>query len=866
MAGAVSPRRPPPQKYFLITNDLGNPIYFSHPNGRLICPLVAAAQLFLRETFQDSFRVIRCGATRVVVQVTQALVFLVSSNQGEPEHFLRRQLYCLHDLLVLRLGPSIINMVADRHKHLPFAQHQETIQVLLDTYDHLCSSNQSVLVQSLEWLEINEDLRSRCTLTLEKGLYQAPAATCALLFVGTKLVAQFSKPKFFDLSSVDIYLLNLYVQSIFRPHVRRFTTNALPVADYENLDIADDGVSTITDEGYVSAEEFGDDMVLQPDAHPDACMTKEQLRALHRALLMSMSALSPNPPPPSPMPPMPPVPPTPTATSDRSTPPTPPLHMPNGDAPAAWPAKPPTPEPRGSEPRMFARLTETVQAIQGRLAAGLGRDSAGPDADEGVALFQYCLSILGHYKGVLDGVFGEATHSALCAFQEASDDDGEPGVLQPELGVALLRAARVAEAKRRRLSRRSLTVDPTYSSSPGAREIPPRAAVTPPPMGSMPSGPSQPGVSGPTASAPIPISAPKASLLRHGSVGEGDHPQLSVASGASHEDLFLSPRPQTARGHSMGSSNDAVAMAGDTGPSALGISGDGDGGDDSPAPPGAHSDVPPNPLTSSTNPRLSLGGLSGASEASSRPDDEFRDGRDDVEQTFFEQLHLRPPQYVPCWVYATQIAPETSLVVISPNAKGSDREKERMHNTRKYVQRSLESYLSFLVTKGQTHVTMLSYLHQFPGLVHFVFVDRTSNQVIAPTITPLHQSADDDADGEQAASVEHIKSCVWNMCHQAQRHLAQGYTSMFIKSGGLQCSYRMWLEDTEGNELPIDQPQALAGLSLDSSLYRELVKRLYPSVRGVKCYELYTLYLSMLSSSAVASHNRSLAATLMERR
>lgn len=32
----------------------------------------------------------------------------------------------------------------------------------------------------------------------------------------------------------------------------------------------------------------------------------------------------------------------------------------------------------------------------------------------------------------------------------------------------------------------------------------------------------------------------------------------------------------------------------------------------------------------------------------------------------------------------------------------------------------------------------LPYIHQFPGLVHFVFVDRTRNRVYAPAITALH--------------------------------------------------------------------------------------------------------------------------------
>jgi hypothetical protein len=35
----------------------------------------------------------------------------------------------------------------------------------------------------------------------------------------------------------------------------------------------------------------------------------------------------------------------------------------------------------------------------------------------------------------------------------------------------------------------------------------------------------------------------------------------------------------------------------------------------------------------------------------------------------------------------------------------------------------------------------LRYLHQLPGLVHFIYVDRMNNRVLAPTIGPLHGQA-----------------------------------------------------------------------------------------------------------------------------
>lgn len=93
------------------------------------------------------------------------------------------------------------------------------------------------------------------------------------------------------------------------------------------------------------------------------------------------------------------------------------------------------------------------------------------------------------------------------------------------------------------------------------------------------------------------------------------------------------------------------------------------------------------------------------------------------------------------------------------------------------------------------------------------------------------------------------------MCYTAQQYLAHGYSSMLVKSGNFQYSYRLWVEDSEGIELPFESPIVSQQESvIDSSFYRDLLKRSH----GTKLYELYTICLSIVSVNVVANHERKL--------
>lgn len=55
-------------KYVVIADDIGNPIYFDHPDGRMICLPLATHASVMSENFNESFKEMSVGPTKLVFQ------------------------------------------------------------------------------------------------------------------------------------------------------------------------------------------------------------------------------------------------------------------------------------------------------------------------------------------------------------------------------------------------------------------------------------------------------------------------------------------------------------------------------------------------------------------------------------------------------------------------------------------------------------------------------------------------------------------------------------------------------------------------------------------------------------------------------
>jgi len=95
---------------------------------------------------------------------------------------------------------------------------------------------------------------------------------------------------------------------------------------------------------------------------------------------------------------------------------------------------------------------------------------------------------------------------------------------------------------------------------------------------------------------------------------------------------------------------------------------------------------------------------------------------------------------------------------------------------------------------------MSSYMEEFGGLVHFIFIDRQRGTFFAPNI-----------DSTAKETSPKIKTKVWEMIETARGCLKSGQTCVIWKDFGFSYSYCLWFEDSNGQAIsPKDQATVLA--------------------------------------------------------
>ncbi len=195
---------------------------------------------------------------------------------------------------------------------------------------------------------------------------------------------------------------------------------------------------------------------------------------------------------------------------------------------------------------------------------------------------------------------------------------------------------------------------------------------------------------------------------------------------------------------------------------------------------------------------------------------------------------------------------EGLALVIVGGARPDAEEEAKLARIIGYLRsrKSLGSYLSFFLAKERAPLSVLSYVHQFPGLVHFVVADRTHHRLLAPALGELHGQRFSGKTPEVAERQrEMLRGHVWHMCGLAHQLLAAGgHSSSLVRRGDFVYFFSLWVEE-DGRVLPFEGPLTGAGdLAQDTNCYAALVARAFPEKKNLRCFELYGLFLASLAA------------------
>ncbi|CAH1399468.1 unnamed protein product [Nezara viridula] len=184
---------------------------------------------------------------------------------------------------------------------------------------------------------------------------------------------------------------------------------------------------------------------------------------------------------------------------------------------------------------------------------------------------------------------------------------------------------------------------------------------------------------------------------------------------------------------------------------------------------------------------------------------------------------------------------------------------------------AVSHFTDFLKVKAVTNFSLGSrdslsinkYLEEFPGLVHFLYIDRTNHRLTAPSLQmqppepPLPQLT---------------KEKIWTMVEFSRHHLLEGNLALMWRDTTFSYAYYLWFEDGAGSAIKpkVSPATAIKTLPLpgvfNGDFYQRLIETCFPKNQSnkVRCFELYCVHIGLATSSCVLEQSRRIAATICE--
>ncbi|KAM7284502.1 Hermansky-Pudlak syndrome 1 protein [Ixodes scapularis] len=203
-------------------------------------------------------------------------------------------------------------------------------------------------------------------------------------------------------------------------------------------------------------------------------------------------------------------------------------------------------------------------------------------------------------------------------------------------------------------------------------------------------------------------------------------------------------------------------------------------------------------------------------------------------QAAFEELVLKPE-------IARETEPRPRLV-------------ESLKLVKTLVEKRLEDYMDFLLVKADEDLSISSFSTQYPGLLHFSYINRSSNQMIAPRIAS-----------------EELRDKVWKGWDFAQKYAHEGSFTTMWAEGELQFSYILWFENLAGKTVKpkcaVD-PSSLRRMSYPGAMvgnfYGQLMRYCFPDVSldQLSCLELVCVHSETVLSGTILDQLHRLSSSL----